>query len=195
MKSTLILLFNLFLLNNLCSQQVIELCEETQSAYRYWANANTPGIFYWTVNGGQEFIGESFYVDWNTIGIGKHTIRLLFDNTKCTDEETYYVSVTECPVSTMYAPSAFTPNEDNLNEFWRPKGENNKYFSFFIYNRWGEQIYKSGEWTPETEMNYLGWNGTYKGRVVQDGVYTYFLEWRDHRSRYHAVYGKIVVLR
>ena len=195
MKNLIILLINLFFANNLFSQQVIELCEGSQSAYTYWANTNTPGVFYWTVDGGNEYSGQSFYVDWNTLGTGNHVINLLFDNTKCVDNEVYYVNVNECPITTLYAPSAFTPNYDEMNEFWRPKGVNYKYFSFLIYNRWGEMIFDSGTWTPDDEMYFEGWDGTYKNEAVQSGVYTYFLEWRDNRGRYRGEYGKIVLFR
>lgn len=195
MKNSIILLIILFFTSNLFSQQVIELCEETQTVYTYWATANTPGVFYWSVNGNNEYTGESYYVNWNTIGTGSHVIQLLFDNSKCIDDKSYYVSVTDCPVTTMYAPSAFTPNYDEMNEFWRPKGENYKYFSFYIYNRWGEKIFYSGEWTLDDEKYFEGWDGVYKNETVMAGVYTYFLEWRDNRGRYHGEYGKIVLFR
>jgi gliding motility-associated-like protein len=195
MKRILNLLFCISLTQNLFSQQIIELCEGSQTTYTYWATANTPGLFFWSIDEGPTYVGTSFYVDWNTIGTGTHEIRLLFDNTKCIDDEVYYVNVNECPVTTMYAPSAFTPNYDDLNQFWRPKGENFEYFSFLIFDRWGELVFDSGTWTPDDEMYFEGWDGTYKNRFAPEGIYTYILEWRDRKLRFHNVYGKIVLLR
>jgi gliding motility-associated-like protein len=39
-------------------------------------------------------------------------------------------------------------------------------YKFEIYNRWGEQIFESND------LN-LGWDGTYKGELCQEGHYVY----------------------
>lgn len=62
----------------------------------------------------------------------------------------------------LYVPTAFTPNSDGLNDFAVviPVGiKELKYFS--IYNRWGELVFTTKDYTK-------GWNGIYKG-IPQDG--------------------------
>jgi gliding motility-associated-like protein len=62
----------------------------------------------------------------------------------------------------LYVPTGFTPNGDGLNDFAVviPAGiKELKYFS--IYNRWGELVFTTKDYTK-------GWNGIYKG-IPQDG--------------------------
>src|SRR5690606_23184482 len=54
----------------------------------------------------------------------------------------------------VYIPNAFTPNEDGINEIFRPSiyGEEIRLYSFRIWNRWGEEVF----FTEDPEE---GWNG------------------------------------
>jgi len=58
-------------------------------------------------------------------------------------------------------PTAFSPNGDNVNDYFRPQGDEIIGFTFQIYNRWGEQIYQANE----TD---LGWDGTINGAPVSN---------------------------
>ena len=63
-------------------------------------------------------------------------------------------------------PNAFSPNGDGINDIYKPKEgyQNLKEFHAYIYNRWGQKLY---DWTdPST-----GWDGTFHGTPVKDGVY------------------------
>ena len=69
-------------------------------------------------------------------------------------------------VSSLLMPNAFSPNGDGINDIYKPKDgyRNIEEFHAYIYNRWGQKLY---EWTdPAT-----GWNGTYRGKPVKEGVY------------------------
>lgn len=70
---------------------------------------------------------------------------------------------------TIYIPNTFTPNNDQINDIWYVNGACLGRFHCYIYNRWGEKI---------TELQDIkeGWNGTYKGVGVPDGVYMYLIE-------------------
>ena len=67
---------------------------------------------------------------------------------------------------TVFIPTAFTPNQDGMNDVFRVKGENLQNFKMLVYDRWGEKIY-------ESENPNEGWDGTYKGRPVQQDTYVY----------------------
>ena len=56
-----------------------------------------------------------------------------------------------------------------------------------IYNRWGEQIYKSDDFKQ--------WDGTYKGEKVQMGAYVYIMNIVDNRGRKYHESGEIQVVR
>jgi gliding motility-associated-like protein len=66
----------------------------------------------------------------------------------------------------VFIPTAFTPNSDGMNDVFRVKGENLQNFKLLVYDRWGEKIYESSN--PNE-----GWDGTYKGRPVQQDTYVY----------------------
>ncbi|MBE0648510.1 MAG: gliding motility-associated C-terminal domain-containing protein [Bacteroidales bacterium] len=65
-------------------------------------------------------------------------------------------------------PNAFTPNNDGLNDLFRPVSQPEKIttFNMLIFDRWGETIF-------ETQDVFQGWNGTIKGRPAPLGVYVY----------------------
>jgi len=67
--------------------------------------------------------------------------------------------------SLLTMPNAFSPNGDGFNDIYKPiKYQSLRSFHAYIYNRWGNLLY---DWTdPST-----GWDGTYKGRDVKNGVY------------------------
>lgn len=75
---------------------------------------------------------------------------------------------------TLYAPTAFTPDGDEYNQYWNVyiEGIDVSSFNLQIYNRWGERIWESNDFT-------VGWDGTYNGRVVQSGTYTWAIDCKD----------------
>ena len=69
-------------------------------------------------------------------------------------------------VSSLLMPNAFSPNGDGINDIYKPKSgyQNITEFHAYIFNRWGQKLF---EWTdPAT-----GWDCTYKGSPVKNGVY------------------------
>ena len=72
------------------------------------------------------------------------------------------------PEINIYFPNAFTPLKDNNNTFFPISIDMHKVYieAFEIYNRWGERIYFSKT---------TAWDGKYKGKVVEDGVYIWRL--------------------
>ena len=72
------------------------------------------------------------------------------------------------PVSSIpfYAPNAFTPDGDQLNEEFVPYMGCTDSFEFWIMDRWGEVIFYSND------VN-VGWNGTFKGKLCPVGVYSW----------------------
>lgn len=73
------------------------------------------------------------------------------------------ITITE---SRLEMPNAFTPNNDGINDIYKPKEGYSSLLEFkaTIFNRWGQKLY---EWNDPAK----GWDGTYKGRKVNDGVY------------------------
>ncbi len=88
----------------------------------------------------------------------------------------------------IYIPNAFIPDGDRFNEVFSGSFIGVKEIKIEIYNRWGHEVFSS------TDINFE-WDGTYKGRRVQNGTYvwklTYIPEDRVDRELYT---GHVTVL-
>ena len=70
----------------------------------------------------------------------------------------------------VFAPSGFTPNNDGHNDEYQIFVPNLRNGEMLIYDRWGELIFRT------SDPNNRGWDGTYKGRPVQEGVYVFVIK-------------------
>jgi gliding motility-associated-like protein len=71
----------------------------------------------------------------------------------------------------IYIPNTFTPDGNEFNNDFNAKFALEVIeWEFKIYNRWGELVYTT------TDPNY-GWDGTFNGKLVQEGVYAYVLRY------------------
>ncbi len=70
----------------------------------------------------------------------------------------------------IYVPNAFTPDNNGLNEVFKPEmeGFDESGYTLYIFNRWGNLIFESHDMQE-------GWDGTFHdpNNQVQDGVYTW----------------------
>lgn len=66
----------------------------------------------------------------------------------------------------VYIPNSFSPNGDGNNDIFQIYGTGIKTVDLKIFNRWGEKIYESNN-------QFQGWDGTYKGALQNPAVFTY----------------------
>ena len=81
--------------------------------------------------------------------------------------ETYTTSISKNELAQIFVPNAFTPNNDKENDVLYVRGDFESML-FSIYNRWGEKVF-------ETTQQNEGWDGTFKGKLVDPGVFVYHL--------------------
>jgi gliding motility-associated-like protein len=187
MRTILNIIFFLFVLVAK-SQQTIELCLEDDLTFNYKTESSVNGQITWTLNG-EEFNIEQLVVDWSDYSLGNYEISAIQNNNDCPSNMVYLmVTLLECSNTTMWVPNSFTPDGDNVNDIWKPKGYNYLNESFFIVNQWGVRIFESNN------LNY-GWDGTYNGLMCQDGVYVYLLTWKDVNNRIHQKFGHIILIK
>jgi gliding motility-associated-like protein len=97
----------------------------------------------------------------------------------CTKTKSINIRVSQC--SMVYAPDAFSPNQDQVNDVFFVYGAKcvKQIKELSIYNRWGENIFLNKDFPP-SDLKY-GWDGTFRGQMVDAGVYTYqvFIELND----------------
>jgi len=77
--------------------------------------------------------------------------------------------VNAVPLTQLFVPSVFTPNDDEHNELFVIKGLHIKEFNIQIYNRWGDLLFESN-----TIDKY--WDGMYENRRVLEGTYYYQID-------------------
>jgi gliding motility-associated-like protein len=119
---------------------------------------------------------------------GTYTVMQVVTNTfGCKD--TAYSTVLIRPEFLFWIPNAFTPNDNGLNEIFRPIMMGVHDYRFMIFDRWGERIFET---TDELE----GWDGRIKGRICTNDVYVYKITLRDDVTNQEHVYiGKVTLVR
>lgn len=98
---------------------------------------------------------------------GDYKVRVT-DANGCQDSLIATIIYNDC--CTPFMPNAFTPNGDGKNDLFRIRVKGDmKLETFVIYNRFGECVFS-------TNSIDAGWDGTYKGQVMDVGVYYYYLK-------------------
>ena len=85
-------------------------------------------------------------------------------------------------------PTAFTPNGDQVNDEFLPKGLYAERFLMHIYGRWGEVLYSSNDKTK-------GWDGQINGQPASVGQYMYRIEVVDVSNQTIVRTGSLVLVR
>lgn len=122
------------------------------------------GSWYWNPGDGtSERIGHNLTHDYALIGAADSfvvSVRSVDENgCEYTGEATVYAW------KDFWAPEAFSPNNDQLNDVFRfLGGESMDEFTFIIYNRLGEIVFTGNSLTDE-------WDGTYQGKPCPWGIY------------------------
>lgn len=121
------------------------------------------------------------------LSAGEQQIILIAGNDLgCKDTVIKKIDVT--PEFTFFAPNVFSPNSDNINDVFLPKGLgwNTSKFEMTIYNRWGERIFITKNYDE-------GWNGKMSGDIVQNGVYVWKVLMYDVFNKLHEFMGHVEV--
>ncbi|MGV6860245.1 MAG: PKD domain-containing protein [Putridiphycobacter sp.] len=132
--------------------------------------SNSPnfGTYLWTP--------DTYYIDCDTCAVTTAKpefdvdyIVVFTDPNGCTAQDTVSVEVNF--IEGIGVPDAFSPNGDGQNDLLVVKGYGIEKMTFKIYNRYGQLVFETNEQTN-------GWDGTFKGRDENPGVFTWVLEYR-----------------
>jgi len=92
------------------------------------------------------------------------------------------------PVSKLYIPNAFTPNNDGKNDKWRIPG-----LALYpqarvtIFNRGGQKIFESNTYMSNP------WDGTFQGQLQPSAAYVYMIELNDTQKQ--LLKGTVLIIR
>jgi gliding motility-associated-like protein len=121
---------------------------------------------------------------------GEYTIYFTDQNgCRHTLKTIYVVLITnECNDGVVYLPTGFTPNSDGVNDvlYIRSNFVTDVYLT--IYDRWGEKLF-------ETDDLKKGWDGTYKGKLLDQGVYGYYMTFKCNNGEESFKKGNITLTR
>jgi gliding motility-associated-like protein len=136
--------------------------------------------------------------------IGEYEVMLVTENEfNCADTAKRIILIKD--EFSIYAPTAFTPNGDGINDCFRicGNGIDKNEFLLKIYDRWGELIFTTEEYDPDAYCDACGkgaWDGTRGHRDKGDkyfpnGIYYWYLWFKDYDSIGHEFSGHIQLIR
>lgn len=104
----------------------------------------------------------------------------------CPQTDSFHVTVLE---QNVFVPNAFTPNGDGHNDVFRITARKLVTLQEFrIMNRWGQEIF-------ETKDINVGWNGTFRGKDQDPGVFHYLIKVATPSGKTEFLKGDITLIR
>ncbi|PKR80163.1 hypothetical protein CW751_10885, partial [Brumimicrobium salinarum] len=107
----------------------------------------------------------------------------------CSATDSVVVKVNdEDPCKDLYIPNMFSPNGDGQNDEFCVYGDCISNYQISIYDRWGELVFSSED---QTEC----WNGKYRGKLMNTGVFVYKLKLTTQEGEDIEASGNINLIR
>jgi gliding motility-associated-like protein len=88
----------------------------------------------------------------------------------------------------IFIPNSFSPNGDEINDYFKPTGEGIISYHITIFNRWGQQVYASYD-------SENGWDGrNYFDNIITPGSYFYKIDVIDEKNYSQHIEGIVNLL-
>lgn len=154
---------------------------EDNRTVRLTGNTPSEATWTWTLGDGSERTGESVDYTYSLpLQDTFHVSLYAIDAHGCE----YTADTAVYKWHGFWCPEAFSPNGDNVNEtFFFRAAEFYEDFTYIIYNRMGEIVFKGDSPTD-------AWDGTYKGHKCPAGIYGWTATYKGGKSK-----GSIALLR
>lgn len=150
-------------------------------------NLSTPGgmSYLWHFGDGKQDTAFEPQHQYQTEGT--YLITLIVTTDKgCTDTTAVPVKYKNQPK--IFVPTAFSPNGDGVNDYFKIAYLNLTNFNVFIYDRWGNKLYQSQD--PS-----FRWDGSLEGKPLQEGVYTVYLKGIGSKGEQVEYSGTVTLIR
>jgi len=113
---------------------------------------------------------------------------IVTDDIGCTDSAFVTVSIFKT-TPYIFVPTAFTPNNDGLNDLLKPVAAGVQKINYFsVYNRWGQLVYS-------TSQIGKGWDGRINGQLQQTGVFVWMISAIDFTGNPFFLKGTVTLIR
>lgn len=133
------------------------------------SSVNATNYFWDFGNGTTASVNNLDPISVNYDSVGVYTIMLVAYDGPCSDTLYLSVTVVEPPVLLPYSievPNVFTPNGDNVNDFFQLNLVNVASLEIVILNRWGNILAEGND------INF-SWDGRVGGELATEGTYFY----------------------
>lgn len=115
-----------------------------------------------------------------------YSVKLLaYNQFGCIDSTILNLSILKGNI--LFIPNSFTPNKDKKNDLFLPITDGVDNYELTIFNRWGEIIFTSID-------NRKGWDGTYLGKNVEQGIYVYVIKTKNISKEVQEIRGHVNVI-
>jgi gliding motility-associated-like protein len=171
--------FNASLTTSGYPNQLVLTNYSTNFIKNYWIFSHIPGI-----NGKDSTLNTTM----NYSVSGSYSVLVVaIGNNGCNDTASYRFFISDS--SGVTAPTIFTPNNDNVNDIFRPTVRGITSMNVWIYNRFGTIM------TNWDKVNGF-WDGyTTSGQPCQPGVYFYVIEAVGFDGKSYKLKGNLTLMR
>jgi len=144
--------------------------------------------FLWNFGSGE--ISTEYEPDYVFPGSGTYDVELIAMNSfGCKDSISKEVTIDF--LYTFFAPNAFTPNDDLVNDSFNVvvTGIMDSTYLMVIFDRWGKEIFVTND-------KKQAWSGkdSSSGKMYSSGCYMFRSSFIDQSGKKHVVYGKVLLI-
>ncbi|MBK7409230.1 MAG: gliding motility-associated C-terminal domain-containing protein [Saprospirales bacterium] len=95
----------------------------------------------------------------------------------------------------IFVPNVFSPNADGINDLFMifAGREVLQIREFQVYNRWGSKLYQASNFQPNDPA--YGWDGYYRSKLMDLGVYVFYIEVEFLDGEIEIVKGDVTLVR
>ena len=117
------------------------------------------------------------------------TYQVLLQNHCGTDRDTIHIAMEPCSNELLF-PTAFSPNNDGINDRFRPKVLFGlEAYALQVFDRWGKKVFQTGQADA-------GWDGTRNGQRLPSGSYIWIAKYTRSKDRARIIQkGTIALIR
>ena len=154
--------------------------------YSVWEIASDPNFENVKYSAYDEEVLDYYFEDWGTWYV-RYVVANKEANCEYYSEETTFTVVVR--ESYLECPNFFSPGDGKgANDIWKVTFKSIVEFHCWIYNRWGNLVYEYDDVTG-------GWDGYYRGKLVDTGVYYYVVRAVGNDGEKWSPRGSITILR
>ncbi|MEL6989385.1 MAG: gliding motility-associated C-terminal domain-containing protein, partial [Bacteroidota bacterium] len=153
-------------------------------------------------------LDELTAIDWNpstTLNCNNCTNPIAFPRTTTTYEVTVmdidgcrqieFITITVAE-NQIFVPNVFSPNGDAINDQLTLFNNNEAVDiieSLEVYDRWGNRVFRKTDFPANIPEE--GWDGTYKGKRLNPGVFVYVFQVRMRSGEREQIQGDVSLIR